>query len=33
MSEETNTGWFVELIKKHKDEIRAILAEEEEEDG
>jgi hypothetical protein len=24
-----DTDWFVELIKKHKDEIRAILAEEE----
>ena len=32
MSEETDTGWFVELIKKYKDEIRAILAEEEEDD-
>lgn len=27
-----DTDWFVELIKKHKDEIRAILAEEEEKD-
>jgi hypothetical protein len=27
-----DTDWFVKLIKKHKDEILAILAEEEKKD-